>query len=240
MEFSASTWLWSSPFSNDEGGIFQTINALGFDSVELPLESLELIHGKLVKEVLGGEGLTATVCGASGPGRDLSSSDLQIVAKTLDCPKGSMDFYNEAGVSFLDGPMYAEARKVQQLPPDAREAEWNHAVDNLRMVSIEAASRGLEIAIEASSRSESGMVNKTEGGVRMIREINHSVANVMVDASHMTIEEANIGDAIPMAGEDLLYVQASENHRGVPGTGLTPWEGFRDARHEIQHKGVLQ
>ena len=73
----------------------------------------------------------------------------------------------------------------------------------------------------------------------MIRDIDHPAAKVMIDTFHMTIEESDIGAAIRAAGKDLIHVQVSENHRGVTGTGLTPWTSFRDALEEIHYDGSI-
>ncbi|MDQ8188913.1 sugar phosphate isomerase/epimerase family protein [Roseibacillus persicicus] len=239
MKFGTSTWLWTSPFSNESLGLFRTIKELGFDCVELPIEDLAIVDGEKVKAVLDDEGLEATVCGAFGPGRDLSSDDPAVVAATLDYIKGCLDLCNEVGAEFFAGPMYAEVGKARQLPPEERLAEWNRSVENLRKVSIEAEARNLQIAIEAINRFESDMVNLTEDSLRMMRAVDHQATKVMIDTFHMTIEEASMGDAIRAAGDDLIHVQVSENHRGVTGTGLTPWGDFRDALADINYDGKV-
>ena len=61
----------------------------------------------------------------------------------------------------------------------------------------------------------------------------------MVDSFHMTIEESNIGQAIREAGDLLVHVQVSENHRGVTGTGLTPWQDFHQALADIHYSGAV-
>jgi D-psicose/D-tagatose/L-ribulose 3-epimerase len=135
--------------------------------------------------------------------------------------------------------MYSQVGKARQLPEDERRREWDLAVTELRKVSEDAASRGLRIAIEPINRFETDLVNTTADSLRMIRDIGHPAAKVMIDTFHMTIEEADLGAAIRAAGDDLIHVQVSENHRGVTGTGLTPWADFRDALRDINYGGSI-
>src|SRR5690606_8642981 len=64
-------------------------------------------------------------------------------------------------------------------------------------------------------------------------------AKAMLDSFHMSIEEDNPGLAITTVADDLIHFQVSENHRGVPGTGQTPWHSIRQALHKIDYKGVV-
>jgi D-psicose/D-tagatose/L-ribulose 3-epimerase len=61
----------------------------------------------------------------------------------------------------------------------------------------------------------------------------------MCDTFHMTIEEADLEAAVRSAGELLVHVQVSENHRGVPGTGLTDWAAFARGLRAIEYRGLV-
>ena len=61
----------------------------------------------------------------------------------------------------------------------------------------------------------------------------------MLDSFHMSIEERNIEEAITTVGDKLIHVQVSENYRGIPGTGLTPWDSFRSGLRKIGYKGAV-
>lgn len=231
--FGASTWLWTSPFRSTDVELLKSIAALGFQVVELPIEDPALVDAKALKPVLADLGLKTHICGAFGPGRDLTNADPQVRDKTRGYISACLDIAAELDAGFFAGPMYSEVGKARQLPEDERKREWDLAVSELRKVSHDAAERGLAIALEPINRFETDLVNTTADSLKMIREIDHPAAKVMIDTFHMTIEEADIGAAIRAAGKDLIHVQVSENHRGVTGTGLTPWTSFRDALREI-------
>ena len=239
VTFGASTWLWTSPFSSDQGDLLRSISRLGFDAVELPIEDPDLVDPGQIRPILEETGLTPYLCGAFGPGRDLTNPDASVRANTRAYLSRLMELAGALGVPFIAGPMYAQVGKARQLSPDDRKREWDLAASELRTVATEAGNRGLKLAIEAINRFESDLVNTTADTIRLVRAIDHPAAKAMIDTFHMTIEEADIGAAIRHAGDDLIHVQVSENHRGVTGTGLTPWQDFRDALNHIGYKGAV-
>lgn len=239
VTFGASTWLWTSPFSSDQGDLLRSISRLGFDSVELPIEDPDIVDPEKIRPVLEETGLTPYLCGAFGPGRDLTSPDASVRADTRAYLSRLMDLAEALGIPFIAGPMYAQVGKARQLSPDDRQREWDLAAKELRTVASEAGDRGLKLAIEAINRFETDLVNTTADTIRLIRSIGHPAAKAMIDTFHMTIEESDIGDAIRHAGSDLIHVQVSENHRGVTGTGLTPWQDFRKALDDIAYSGAV-
>ena len=237
--FGASTWLWTSPFRSTDVALLEKIAALGFKAVELPIEDPALVDAAALRPVLADLGLKAHVCGAFGPGRDLTNADAGVRKSARGYISECLAIAEVLDAGFLAGPMYSQVGKARQLPEDERRREWELAVSELRLVSAEAADRGLAIALEPINRFETDLVNTTADSLRMIRDIGHPAAKVMIDTFHMTIEETDLGAAIRAAGSDLIHVQVSENHRGVTGTGLTPWESFRDALREIDYGGSI-
>lgn len=237
--FGASTWLWTSPFDSSQTALIEKIASLGFGAIELPVEDPALIHAAEIAPVIAANGLKVHICGAFGPGRDLTDPDPAVRASTRSYLSSMMDLAEALDSGFVAGPMYSRVGKARQLPADERQREWDLAVSELRTVSEEAGNRGLKIALEPINRFETDLVNTTADSVRMVREIDHPAAKVMIDSFHATIEEADLGTAIRLAGENLIHVQVSENHRGVTGTGLTPWTTFRDALREIRYDGSV-
>jgi D-psicose/D-tagatose/L-ribulose 3-epimerase len=235
----ASTWLWTSPFRGEDTALLEKIAALGFKAVELPVEDPGLIKAEGIAPVIHDLELKPHVCGVFGPGRDLTSPDASVRAATraylIECFK----LASALGAGFVAGPMYAQVGKARQLPVDQRRREWDLAVSGLRGICHDAADFGLSVAIEPINRFETDMVNTVDDALRMVREIDHPAAKMMIDSFHMTIEESDLGAAIRAAGTDLIHVQVSENHRGVTGTGLTPWTAFRDALREVGYTGSV-
>ena len=102
-----------------------------------------------------------------------------------------------------------------------------------------AAARGLQIALEPLNRFESDLVNTAEDALRLINDINHPAAQIMLDGFHMNIEERDIEKAIIAAGDKLIHIQVSENYRGTPGTGQTRWDAYKKGLEAINYKGTV-
>ena len=99
--------------------------------------------------------------------------------------------------------------------------------------------RGLSLALESLNRFESDLVNTADDLMRLINDIDHPAAKVLLDGFHLSIEEKDLEAAFRQVGDKLIHVQVSENHRGIPGTGLTPWDSFRKGLKAVDYQGVV-
>ena len=239
IEFGVSTWLWQSPFTSESITLFPKIKEMGFDVVEIPVEIPSKIDGKLVKKALDDNGLKATVCGAFGPTKDLTSDDVALHENCFTYVTDCFELCNLLGTEFLAGPMYSAVGKARMVSQEQRKIEWDRAVNNLQRVCEMAKANGLSVALEPLNRFESDLINTSKDVMRLINDINQPNAKVLLDGFHMTIEEQNIREAIQLVGDKLIHVQVSENHRGIPGTGLTPWSDFRKGLEDIDYKGSM-
>jgi D-psicose/D-tagatose/L-ribulose 3-epimerase len=239
ITFGVSTWLWTSPFKTETIGLFPKIKAMGFDAVEIPVEYPELINGKEVRKALDANGLSPIVCAAFGPTRDLTHEDPSVHKNCIDYVIQCFELCNAWDAKFVAGPMYSCVGKARMIPQEQRKAEWERAVTNLRKVCTIADDYGVQIALEPLNRFETDLVNTAEDVVRLVRDINHPAAKILLDGFHMSIEERDFEKAIVAAGDHLMHVQVSENYRGVPGTGQTPWQSFRNGLDKINYKGCV-
>jgi D-psicose/D-tagatose/L-ribulose 3-epimerase len=235
-----STWLWTSPIhTGNVDEIFRKISEFGFQAVEIAVEDPAILDKDAVKEALERYNLIPVVCAAFGPSRDLTHEDPAIHRQCFEYIEECLRCAAAWGAGFVAGPMYSAVGKTRMLPPEKRAAEWKLAVQNLRIASEMAASYNCQLALEPLNRFESDLVNTANDVARLIRDINHPAAKIMLDSFHMSIEESDPYQAIITAGKDLIHMQISENHRGIPGTGITPWSKYKDALAEIGYKEVV-
>ncbi len=239
LKFGVSTWLWESPFTTQSVSLFPKIKAMGYDLVEIPVEDPTLIDGNVVKKALEEHQLGVIVCGAFGPTKDFTHDDVAVHQNCFDYVEKCFQLCILLDGKFLAGPMYSAVGKARLVSPEQKKIEWDRAVMNLTSVCKMAANYGLDIALEPLNRFESDLVNTAEDVMRLVTDINQKEAKVLLDGFHMTIEEKSIKKSIKMVGDKLLHVQVSENHRGVPGTGLTPWNDFKVGLDEINYKGAI-
>lgn len=239
IRLGVSTWLWTSPFTTESIQLFPKIRAMGFDAVEIPIEYPELIDGTEVRKALDGEGLIPVSCGAFGPSRDLTHDDPAVHQVCFDYLQRCFELSALLGSTFVAGPMYSAVGKTRMLPAEQRKVEWDRAVTNLRQVCAMAATYGMAIALEPLNRFESDLVNTAQDVVRLVQDINHPAARILLDSFHMSLEERSPEAAIVLAGDKLIHVQVSENYRGVPGTGQTPWDQIRRGLDQINYQGIV-
>lgn len=237
--FGVSTWLWTSPFNTETISLFPKIKKMGFEYVEIPVEDPAVIDVKKVEEALKANGLKAIICGAFGPTRDLTADDTALQKNSLEYIEKSMDMCVAWDAKIFAGPMYSAVGKARLVSDEQKKVEWDRAVKNLYKVSAMAASRGLQIAIEPLNRFETDLINTAEDVVKLVNDINHPAAGVMLDGFHMSIEERDLEKAICLAGDKLLHVQLSENYRGTPGTGQTNWDAIKKGLEKVGYKGTL-
>lgn len=212
---------------------------MGFDVVEIPIEDPERIDAEKVRNALVENSLDAVVCGAFGPTRDLTHDDPHVHEGCIEYITRCLDFCNAWETRFFAGPMYSAVGKARMAPAEQRKREWDRAVTNLHRVCKLAGERNLEIALEPLNRFESDMINTADDVLRLVNDVNHSAAKVMLDSFHMAIEERNLELAITSVGGRLIHLQVSENYRGTPGTGLTPWVSIKEGLNNINYKGTV-
>lgn len=239
VKFGVSTWLWASPFNTDTVALFPKIKSMGYDAVEIPVEYPEMIDSEKVKKELRENDLQAIVCGAFGPTRDLTHEDPAVHRVCFDYITACFKLCNAWDAKFLAGPMYSAVGKARMVSPEQRKKEWELAVKNIRKVCDLAQQYGLLIALEPLNRFESDLINTAADVMRLINEVNHPAAKVLLDGFHMAIEERDLEAAILLVGKNLIHVQVSENYRGTPGTGQTPWNSLKSGLEKINYTGVV-
>ena len=239
LSFGVNTWLWTSPFTTESVSLFPKIKGMGFDFVEIPVEQPDLIDPYKVKAELDRHGLKATTCAAFGPERDLTHENPQVWKNCLNYIDRCLEYAEIWESEFVAGPMYAATGKARHISSEQRKTEWERAVINLKKACVMAEKRGVKLALEPLNRFETDLVNSVEKMMKLIHEIDHPSAGILMDAFHMNIEERDMESAFKLAGEKVLHVHVSENNRGIPGTGQTDWKGLKKGLQAIDYQGPI-
>lgn len=239
MKFGASTWLWTSPFTSDQIDLLEKIAAMGFEFVELPVED----PGDFAVETLGPAlkrlGLEAVICTAVTPERDLSAASPEARQSALEYFEACLKLAEGLGAACVVGPLYAPVAKARLDTEAERRAEWDRSVASLALLAETAGQCGVRLGLEPLNRFETDMVNTVEDAVRMVDAVGSPHLGIALDTFHMNIEETDFRRAVEQAGERLVHVQVSDNHRGVPGEGNSDWVGLRQGLKAIDYKGKI-
>lgn len=179
-------------------------------------------------EVVGSRGLAADA--------DVSSEDLDVVARGVDLLKRSVDSVAGLGGHMLCGALYSAFRKFpHQLSAKGRA----NAVSALRDLAPYAAERGIKLGLEVCNRYETNVVNTAHEAVALADDIGSDNVMIHLDSYHMNIEEDDFYRPIKTAGDRLGYVHIGENHRGYLGAGHIDFPAMFHALADIDYRGPI-
>ncbi len=241
-----NTWVWTSPLTDANAPeVLHHVADLGFDAVELPLESVGDLSAAALRPVLADTGLVPCVVGAMAPGRDLVSAPADQVRGTQDYLRSCVDLAHEIGAAAVCGPFTASTGRVWRMSPIEREAAYDELRTHLAPVVEHAAEAGVRIGIEPLNRYETSLVNTVAQGLTALGPLldthggSGGAVGLALDTYHLNIEERSSADAVTAAGDHLVHVQVCGSDRGAPGGDQTDWPALLAALDEVGYDGPL-
>ncbi|MBI9046600.1 MAG: sugar phosphate isomerase/epimerase [Anaerolineaceae bacterium] len=230
MKFGANTFIWRSPFSTEKDlDLVDKTKELGFDLIEIAVEDPSLVDVNALMAKLEQTNMGVVICGAFGPGRNLSSLDEVERTNAKEYMYWMIDTAQKVGSEVVAGPMYSSVGKAHLTDPKDQETEWNLAVEGLKELCKYAQYRGVKLAFENLNRFETDMINVVDQGLVLIEEVGAPNLGFHLDTFHMHLEEKDSAAAIRKAGDRIFHFHAAENDRGVPGTGQVRWKEVFEA-----------
>lgn len=240
MRFGINAWVWTSPITTEElEKLAPHVKAIGYDWIEVPLESLDDLDYARGAAIIRDNGLGVSACAAIGPDRDLIHPDEAIRANGMAYVKGAIVATQALGATNLIGPMYSAVGRTWQQTPEERAHDLDLLVHNLRELAQFAADHGVVLCLEPLNRFETSFINLAEQMIEVIDRVDRPACQIMLDTFHMNIEERSLGAAIRSVGPRLRHVHTCENDRGAPGSGHVPWTEVAQALQEIGYDGPV-
>lgn len=232
-----NAWVWTSPFADADMLLVEKAVAMGFDAFTVPIEDPGDFNAHSLAAFVHDLPIRINVTGAYPAHRDLTHDDPKIRQNSLEYIRRCVEICEILGAPILGGPAYSAVGKCRRVSPDQRKLEWQRVVEGLSRAGEIAANHGVVLAVEALNRFETDLVNTAAQLKQLIIDVGSSHVKMHLDTFHMHIEEDSLYEAILLAGEDLVYVDASESHRGTPGQGLVNWQDVALGLHEIGYAG---
>jgi D-psicose/D-tagatose/L-ribulose 3-epimerase len=240
MKFGVNTFVWISPSNTAAiAELAPKVKQMGFDLLEIACENPGLIDLKQVKADLEKNNLSAIVCGAFGPDRNICSDNPEWIENAKVYIRWLVDAAVQLGSPVVCGPMYSSVGKEHLEDELARAAEWNRSVQGIREMAEYAQERGIKLALEPLNRFETDMINVVAQGLDFIDQVGFENVGLHLDTFHMHLEEKNSADAIRAAGNKIFHFHACENDRGVPGTGQVHWRQVAEALQEVGYNRAI-
>ncbi len=240
MKFGVNTWVWTSPLTTEKlTELAPTIADIGFDQIEVPLESLDDLDFREGNAIIKDNNLLVSACAAMGPDRDLIHPEADIRENGLDYLRGCIEACQTLGATNLVGPLYSSVGRTWQQTPDDRAKDLDLLVENLGALAAYAADHGVILCVEPLNRFETSFINLAEQAIEVVDRVDHPACQIMLDTFHMNIEEKSLGEAIRAVGPRLKHLHSCENDRGAPGSGNVTWNEVAEALKAINYDGPV-
>ena len=236
MKLGVNTYLWTNAFALGDLGLIEHVKSLGADGIEFARSGFDGFPADAVRAELDRLGMGCTLC-TSPP-----SAELSIIHPSAKARADGLRYLQEAiavarriGAQTIVGLLYAKVgwftgrRRTQQ--------EWDWAVTAFQDLAPDLERSGVTLAIEPVNRWETFFLNTAAEGSAFCGSINHCNVGLLLDTSHMSVEEKNQPAAIRSAARHLRHVHVAESDRGTPGTGQTDWSALFKALHEVAYDG---
>ena len=240
MKLGANTFIWVSPFSTDKNAsLIDKVAAMGFEVFEVACEDPDSIDASALQTLLSIRKLQPIVCGVFDADRDLSSADADTRENAKEYVRWCIDTAYQIGSPLVCGPMYAATGKAHPSTEAEMRTQRQRSIDSMKELAGYANDTGIKLAIECINRFETDLINTTQQALDYIAEIGSPTVGLHLDTFHMNIEEKDSAAAIRLAGDRLFHVHASENDRGIPGTGHVNWQSIFAALKDIHYTGAV-
>jgi len=231
-----NTWVWTSPLTDDGLAVLAPkVREWGFDVIELPVEHPGDWDPHRAADLLASLGLTATVCLAMAPGRELVQADT--VAVTQDYLRHVVDVAATVGSPVAAGPAYSSVGRTWHV--ENRPMVYAELRENLAPVVEYAAANNVCLAVEPLNRYETSLLNTVEQALDALDGLPAEGCGLALDTYHLNIEESAPVAAIRAAGARIAHVQVCANDRGAPGNDHLDWPALLGGLADAGYRGPL-
>ncbi|MFT7641434.1 MAG: D-psicose/D-tagatose/L-ribulose 3-epimerase [Pirellulaceae bacterium] len=236
MKFGMNLLLWNGELNDELIPVLESLKAMGYDGVELPLFNTDLDYAAWGKR-LDDLGLERTAVTVRGEEDNPISPDAATRAAGVANTKKVLDCCAAVGATTLVGPYHSALGLFSGQGPTPD--EWNWGVDSMRQVAEHAGTVDVTLGVECLNRFETYLLNTHGDAARFVKDVDHPNCRMMYDTFHANIEEKSIAGAIKGCADVLCHVHISENDRSTPGTGNVNWAENFDTLKEIGYDGWL-
>ncbi len=237
MKIGTVTLIWTDKFDDSHVGIFPRLKEQGFDGVEVITFNIPGYPAAAVRRAAEQNSLELTFTTAFTGNFSFVSDDPALRRQAAVFMQDSIRLAADLGSKLFCGPFYAP---LGYMPGRRRTAdEWKQVVEGLQEAGEFAARHGVTLGVEALNRYETYFITTAAEVLALCQEVNHPNVGVLFDTYHANIEEKSLPGAIRLLGPYLKNVHASENDRGIPGSGHIDWPGVIQALQEIGYQGFL-
>jgi len=231
MHLSTHNWMRAEPLETT----LRRIKKFGYESIEISGEPTQY-DVKDTRKLLKEHGIRCWGAVTLTLGeRNLAARDEGQRARSVDYVKSVITMVSE-----LEGEIITlvPATVGKVVPDGTEEEEWKWVVDATRECFTHAKKKGVRIAVEPLNRFETYLFNRAAQALALADAVSPE-CGVCLDAFHLNIEEADMYEAIRLAGKRLFDFHVADNNRFAAGLGQLDWKKIVKTLKEIGYDGAL-
>jgi len=234
VRYGLNLLVYTAALTKDKLDLIPKVADFGYDGVELPFMDLSLLDVPATAKAIEKAGVGMTACCVMMPGENPCSPDAEERQRAVARLKKMVAMARDMGGDAVIGPLYSPCGYLTGKGPTEDELKW--CAECLAVGAEEAGKAGIWLAIEPLNRFETYVINTVDQALAMVERVGSPHLTVQFDTFHGHIEEKDTGAAIRRVGKEHLgHFHASENDRGVPGTGQVAWDEAFAALKELQY-----
>ena len=217
---------------------FGRIRDTGFDGVEVPVHEPSSFNVDAVRKAAERHQLRLTACGSPPKGSRFYGAAAAPRKRAEQYFAAAVRVVHDLGATVFSGPFFKPVGDFDQSIP-LREQRRQTATA-MKNIAREFEENGITLAFEPLNRFETNFLTTIEDSIAFVIKVGHG-AGLLLDTFHMHIEEKDTPSAITraMAAGVLLHFHASENDRGIPGTGQVHWNRIASALAGTGYSGWI-
>jgi D-psicose/D-tagatose/L-ribulose 3-epimerase len=237
MKIGVSAFAWTTQLNQSHLDLLPKLREQGLDGFEIPMFDPADLDAAAIRRAFEATGLDCTVCAILPEGVNPISADASIRKKSLAHLLQCVETAAEMGAHLLGGPLFAP---IGYLPGRRRNGdEWQWAVECFQALGDSLDVNQVTLSIEPVNRSETFFLCTGAEAKALCEAVGHARVGVTLDTFHANIEEKTIAAAVRALGKHLKHIHASENDRGLLGSGHVDFPAILAALKEMDYNGYL-
>ena len=237
MKIGVSAFAWTTKLNQTHIDMLPKLREHGFEGFEIPMFDPADLAAADFRRAFEANDIECTICAILPSGINPISPDASVRKRSLAHLVQCIETSAEAGAHLIGGPLYAP---IGYLPGRRRtQDEWNWAVECFQALGGALDAHEMTLSIEPVNRSETFFLTTAAEAKDFCSAVGHPRVGVTVDTFHANIEEKNIASAVRSLGKLLKHLHASENDRGLLGSGHVDFPGIFAALRQIDYDGFL-
>jgi sugar phosphate isomerase/epimerase len=217
---------------------FASVKACGYQGVELMVCNPALVDREKIRRLMEKYALEVPmVCTGEVFGQDglcFSDTDAARRGAALKRAKDAADLAKWLGAQINIGRL----RGGYMWGKNAEDCIANSKA-GLREIGEYAKEQGVTVALEPVNALASNFINTTQEGIGVVEEIGNPYFRLMLDTSHMFINDKDMIQSVYEAKGYVTYVHATDSNRLYPGSCKLDFGAFIQALREIGYEGWI-